>query len=63
MGLLSFLFDKIVPEMIQKQISSIDDDESSRDLRTGFSMHSAGDLGDPLASLDCMDEDAFGSSD
>ena len=63
MGLLSFLFGGKAPELTPEEIADIDSDCTTRDLRTGFSMHSAGDVGDPLASLDCLDEDAFGSFD
>ena len=58
-GLRDLPRDDLTPE----EIADIDSDCTTRDLRTGFSMHSAGDVGDPLASLDCLDEDAFGTFD
>ena len=63
MGLLSFLFGGKAPELTPEQIADVDIDTSSRNVSTGFSMHSADDVGDPLTSLDCLDEDAFGSFD
>lgn len=63
MGLLSFLFGGKAPELTPEQIVDVDIDTSTRNVSTGFSMHSAGDVGDPLTSLDCLDEDAFGSFD